>query len=74
MFYIGLYMYSENMKNYSCLKPYRYLVFGGPLPSLLKLGSWGQKWPYPGVSGLQSFMYSENMKKSSCLKPYGPES
>ena len=47
---------------------------GGPLPSLLKLGSCGQKWPYPGVNGLQSFMYSENMKKSSCLKPNGPES
>ena len=67
-FYIDL--YRENLQNFSYLKS-EGLAFdiwyiassSGPLPRLLKLLPWGQKWPYPGADMFYIDLYiAKNFK------------
>ena len=76
MFYIGLYSEKhEKIFKSETIWPRVSDIWyvaspGGPLRSVFKLCSWGQKCPTLGTHVLPRIYIVKNMKKS-CLKPYG---
>ena len=70
MFYIGL---KKGKHEKILFETTRYEASSsGPLPSLFKLCSWGQKLPRPRVT-FYIGLYRENIDTSSHLKPQGLE-